>query len=215
VPGGGLTDDGKWKYTRKKFFIPVKVLSKKFRGKFLALMRAAELRFGGSIDHLNNQAEYDSFVALLYRKEWVTYCKPPFENASKVIQYLGRYTHRVAISNNRILSLKDGMVSFRWRDYADNNKVKVMCIKAVEFIRRFILHVLPKGLRKIRHYGLLASGNKTKRIQLCKQLTNTPVSAHSEPRKLFDILLDKLGDSFLKCPHCRTGTLTRASPLVA
>jgi hypothetical protein len=212
VPGGGLTDDGRWKYTRKKFFIPVRVLSKKFRGKLLALMRAARLQFGGSADCLNNRREYDSFIADLYKKSWVTYCKPPFENAAKVIQYLGRYTHRVAISNNRILSLQDGIVSFRWRDYTDHNKIKVMTIKALEFIRRFALHVLPKGLRKIRHYGLLASGGKTKRIQLCKRLTNTADTHRVEPRKLFDILLEKLGDSFLKCPCCNIGTLTRASP---
>jgi hypothetical protein len=215
VPGGGLTDDGRWKYTRKKFFIPVKVLSKKFRGKFLALMRAAKLRFGGTINHLNNQRDYDSFIADLYRKSWVTYCKPPFDSAAKVIQYLGRYTHRVAISNNRILSMQDGRVSFRWRDYADNNNTKVMTVPALEFIRRFMSHVLPKGLRKIRHYGILASGGKTKRIQLCKRLTNTADNHRNEPRKLFDILLDKLGDSFLKCPRCGHGMMTRASPFAA
>jgi len=215
VPGGGLTDHRQWKCTRRKFFIPVKVLSEKYRGKFLAFMWAEKLRFSGPIDHLNMHHEYDSFIAQLYRANWVTYCKPPFENPSKVIQYLGRYTHRVAISNNRILALEDGNVTFRWRDYSDDNKVKTLTIPAVEFIRRFMLHVLPKGLRKIRHYGLFAPGGKTERIRLCRRLTNTPAATWAEPRKLFDILLDKLGESFMKCPSCGAGRLARASPFIA
>jgi ethanolamine utilization protein EutP (predicted NTPase) len=215
VPGGGLTDDGRWRYSRKKFFIPVKVLSRKFRGKFLALMRAAKLRFDGPAAHINHPAQYDAFIAALYKKNWVTYCKPPFENAGKVVAYLGRYTHRVAISNSRIISLEDGYVTFSWRDYADGNKVKLMKITAVEFIRRFILHVLPKGLRKIRHYGLLASGGKTKRMRLCQKLTDTPVNNSPGSRKPLEILMDKLGPEFRKCPVCGAGTLIRASPVYA
>jgi hypothetical protein len=213
VPGGGLTSAGHWKNSRKKFFIPVKVLSKKFRGKFLALMRAAQLRFDESTNKLNSSREYALFLQDLYNKDWVTYCKPPFGNTGKVIQYLSRYTHRVAISNNRILALQDDKVTFSWRDYADHNKVKQMTITAKEFIRRFMLHVLPQGFRKIRHYGLLASGGKTKRIQLCQQLTNTPFSILSKPRSLFEILMDKFNDTFRKCPCCRIGMMIRASPL--
>jgi hypothetical protein len=156
VTGGGLTVGGQWRDTRKKFFIPVKVLSAKFRGKFLAVMRKADLRFGGSSDYLNNPQAFGAFIGGLYQKKWITYCKPPFQNASKVIQYLGRYTHRVAISNNRVLKLEGDMVTFNWRDYSDGNKVKEMTVSAVEFIRRFMLHILPSGFCKIRHYGLLA-----------------------------------------------------------
>jgi hypothetical protein len=213
VPGGGLTGDSKWRGTRKKFFIPVKVLSRKFRGKLLAFMRAAKLRFGGSTESLADPAEYGAFFASLYSKDWVVYCKPPFGNAGKTIQYLGRYTHRVAISNNRILSLEDGKVTFKWRDYADSNKIKEMTIAAVEFIRRFMLHVLPSGFRKIRHYGLLAPAGKERRLRLCKRLTFTIACVREKKRTMLEILTDKLGDAFRKCPSCGTGTLIRASPV--
>lgn len=194
VTGGGLTGDGKWSTSRKKFFIPVKVLSRKFRGKFLFFLKQAGL----------------SFDAALYRKEWVVYCKPPFKNASKVIEYLGRYTHRVAISNHRILELKDGMVTFSWRDYRDNNKKKTMTVTAVEFIRRFMLHILPYGFRKIRHYGILASRDKSARISLCRKLTKTffkviPATTLEKLRKLF-------GLDFDLCPCCGIGHLSRAAP---
>jgi len=215
IPSGGLTDDGRWINSRKKFFIPVKVLSKKFRGKFLALLRQAKLEFHGSIETLSIPCNYDMFVSGLYHKAWVTYCKPPFGDASKVIAYLGRYTHRVAISNNRILKLKDGYVSFKWRDYKDSRKEKIMTVTADEFIRRFLMHVLPIGFCKIRHYGILASRDKSVRIALCKKLTNTPIYDVITPRKPLDILRERLGDSFNLCPCCGIGHLTRASPELA
>jgi predicted Zn-ribbon and HTH transcriptional regulator len=195
VTGGGLTNDGKWQASRKKFFLPVKVLSRKFRGKFLFYLKQAELLFDPA----------------LYSDDWVVYCKPPFKNASKVIEYLGRYTHRVAISNNRLLGLKDGKVTFSWRDYRDNNKIKNMTLSAVEFIRRFMLHILPSRLHKIRHYGILASRNKTVKICLCKKLTNTmfpviqPMTALERLKKLF-------GENYSLCPSCGIGHLSRASP---
>jgi len=195
VPSGGLTPEGKWINSRKKFFIPVKVLSRKFRGKFLFYLKRAKLQFCQS----------------LYPKEWVVYCKPPFGSASKVVQYLGRYTHRVAISNNRILKLEYGSVTFRWRDYRDANKVKAMTVTAEEFIRRFMLHILPPGFRKIRHYGILASRDKSARINLCKKLTNTAF-VFATPRETIEILRDMLGDKFNLCPFCGIGHLTRASP---
>ena len=212
VPGGGLTIDGKWIYSRKKFFIPVKILSKKFRGKFMAFMRTAELRFNGSIGHLNLPEKYNSFIADLYKSNWITYCKPPFGNAAKVVEYLGRYTHRVAISNNRILKLGDGKVTFRWRDYADHNKVKQLTVTSGEFIRRFLMHVLPPGFRKIRHYGILASRDKSKRIAMCKKLTRTPARNAKPLRGTLEILTDMFGDQFNLCPRCGTGHLTRDGP---
>lgn len=212
VPSGGLTPDGKWKYSRKKFFIPVKVLSKKFRGKFLAFLRQAKLDFYGSLEEFNNPERFASFVSGLYQKAWVSYCKPPFGNAAKVVKYLGRYTHRVAISNNRILKLENGIVTFSWRDYRADNKVKEMTVSAEEFIRRFMLHVLPSGFRKIRHYGILASRDKSVRIALCKKLTNTKPSEAVQLITALDRLKKILGPDFNLCPICGIGHMMRASP---
>lgn len=212
IPGGGLTQDNKWRYTRKKFFIPVKVLSRKFRGKFMAYMRQAKLNFYSSIEYLNSPQNFDSFISDLYRKEWITYCKPPFKTASKVVEYLGRYTHRVAISNNRILKLENERVTFKWRDYKDSNKNKTMIVTAVEFIRRFMLHILPSGFCKIRHYGILASRNKFERINLCKKLTNTVSSPVTKPMTSLEKLQKLLGNDFNLCPCCGIGHLSRAAP---
>ena len=213
VPAGGLDNDGKWVYSRKKFLIPVKVLSKMFRGKFIAFLSQnfGHLKLSGPAEYLNAPGHFDSFVSEMYGKRWVTYCKPPFKNASKVIQYLGRYTHRVAISNNRIVELEGGNVTFKWRDYRDGNKNKSMSVPAVEFIRRFMLHILPPGFRKIRHYGILASKDKSARIALCKMLTDTPVVA-AAPFDILEALMKIFGEDFNRCPVCGVGRLSRASP---
>jgi predicted Zn-ribbon and HTH transcriptional regulator len=195
VTGGGLSSISLWRKSRKKFFIPVKVLSRKFRGKLLALLK---------------KMEPEMFFKPLYAKDWVVYCKPPFGNATKVIDYLGRYTHRVAISNNRILSLSGDGVSFQWRDYGDGNKSKVMTVSCFEFIRRFLMHVLPSGFRKIRHYGILASRDKTARIALCKRLTDTQFAFQAETTR--DRLQRIFGEDFDICPCCHKGHLSRASP---
>jgi hypothetical protein len=156
VPGGGLNKLLQWIPSKKKFFLPVKVVSRKFRGKFLSLLKQAfydgALTFRGQIKHLEFLQEFEGFLTPIYKQEWVVYCKPPFKTAATVVEYLGRYTHRVAISNNRILDCKNGHVTFKWRDYKDNNEWKVMTITAEEFIRRFLLHVLPNVFMKIRHY---------------------------------------------------------------
>ena len=199
VTGGGLTSEGKWRISKKHFFLPVRVLSAKFRGKFLALLKA-------QFPALN-----PSLLNCCYRQKWVVYCKPPFDNAGKVISYLGRYTHRVAISNERILSLKDGKVTFRWRDYAHNNQMKLMTLDAEEFIRRFLLHVLPSGFRKIRHYGLFAPRNKRKRLALCRRLTN---SLQPAPMLPVTALLERIfGKDFNLCPCCKVGRFAREPPL--
>ncbi|GAB6175107.1 hypothetical protein JCM15765_45850 [Paradesulfitobacterium aromaticivorans] len=138
VPGGGLNSCGKWVNSRKKFFIPVKVLSRKFRGKFLYYLKQAKLEFHGSISDLQDPCRFRDWMSSFYQKEWVVYCKPPFKNTGCVVEYLGRYTHRVAISNNRIVKLEDGVVTFKWRDYKDSNKQKEMNVTANEFIRRFL-----------------------------------------------------------------------------
>ena len=212
VPGGGLNKLLQWIPSKKKFFLPVKVVSRKFRGKFLALLKKAfydgELAFHNQIKYLEFLQEFENFLTPIYKQEWLVYCKPPFKTAATVVEYLGRYTHRVAISNNRILDCKDGNVTFKWRDYKDNNKWKVMTITAQEFIRRFLLHVLPGGFMKIRHYGILGNRNKTKKLKLCKMLTNTPIikKALLSSTELIEKLIGK--KAFL-CPCCNSNRLSR------
>ena len=162
VTGGGLSADGqRWIAGRSRFFLPVKVLGRLFRGKFLAglqqLYHRGELQLHGSVAALAQPGCFQSLLRSLYRRDWIVYAKPPFGGAQQVFRYLGRYTHRVAISNQRLLHLQDGKVVFQYKDYAQGQKRKQMTLAAEEFLRRFLLHVLPKGFVRIRHYGLLAS----------------------------------------------------------
>lgn len=216
VPGGGLDSFGRWVNSRKKFFIPVKVLSRKFRGKFLYYLKQAKIEFYGSISYLKDRHMFDELVSSLRQKEWVAYCKPPFKNAGCVVEYLGRYTHRVAISNSRILKFENGVVTFKWRDYKDGNKQKYMDLTVDEFIRRFLVHVLPDGFTKIRHYGLLSPVNKSTKLKLCKKLTNTPIHDISRGKISAVELLNKLtGKDITLCPCCGVGHMGRASPQIA
>jgi len=208
VPGGGLNSIGKWVSSRKKFFLPVKVLSRKFRGKFLYYLKQADLSFYGQLDYLSSPTSFNNFLSQLYKKEWIVYCKPPFKNAFCVVEYLGRYTHRVAISNSRILNLENGNVSFKWRDYKDANKWKAMTVSADEFIRRFLTHILPARFMKIRHYGLLGNRNKTSKLSLCKKLTGTQVLPFKKASTI-QLIRKILGEDALKCPHCGSDKLSR------
>lgn len=213
VPGGGLNSSGKWVKSRKKFFIPVRVLSRKFRGKFLFYLKQTKIKFYGSVSYLQNPSMFHDWMSSLYQKEWVVYCKPPFKNASCVVEYLGRYTHRVAISNNRIVKLDNGVVTFKWRDYKDGNKQKEMNLTVNEFIRRFLIHVLPNGFTRIRHYGLLSPRNKATKLKLCKKLTNTMMSNTPKIKlSTLDLLKKLTGKDFTICPSCGVGHLSRASP---
>lgn len=201
VTGGGLTLGAKWRRSKRDFFLPIHVLSAKFRGKFLALLKK---------EFPNTDK---SLLDVCYAKKWVVYCKPPFGSSEQVVAYLGRYTHRVAISNNRILSLENGKVTFLWRDYAHGSKVKPMTLDAEEFIRRFLLHILPSGFRKIRHYGLFSLRDKGRRLALCRKLTNTP---QPRPAATTTERLQKiLGSNFNVCPCCGNGFLSRDPPAVA
>ena len=206
VPAGGIDKIGKWRNSKKKFFIPVKVLSRKFRGKFLYYLKKEKLEFYGKNEYLNNKQNFDELMSKMYNKEWISYCKPPFENAKSVIKYLGRYTHRVAISNERIVSEENGEVTFKYRDYKDNNKMKEMTLKAEEFIRRFLMHILPPGFMKIRHYGLLGNRNKKTKLAVCKKLTNTTSPVKPKLTTL-EILKKTLGVDFNICPMCHKGHL--------
>ncbi len=212
VPGGGLNSLMQWIPSKKKFFLPVKVVSRKFRGKFLFLLKKAfyegALEFHGQIKYLEFLQEFERFLTPIYEQEWVVYCKPPFKTAATVVEYLGRYTHRVAISNNRILDCKDGNVTFKWRDYKDKNEWKVMTITAQEFIRRFLLHVLPSGFMKIRHYGILGNRNKTKKLKLCKTLTNTPI-IEKIVLSTTELIEKLIGKNAFLCPCCNSTKLNR------
>jgi hypothetical protein len=201
ISGGGLDELGTWKSSRKTFFIPVRVLSRLFQGKFLHYLKEADLGFHGDLKYLENPADWNRLADECYKKEWIVYCKPPFKNAACVVDYLGRYTHRVAISNNRIISIENGRVSFKWRDYKDGNRWKVMALPADEFIRRFLMHVLPPKFTKIRHYGLLASRDKSKRIALCKRLTQTPI-IQMQSLSTAQLIQKLTGRDISKCQIC-------------
>lgn len=213
VPGGGVNGLGRWVNSRRKFFIPVRVLSRKFRGKFLHLLKQAQLRFHSRIVELEDPVKWSAFLSALYQKEWVVYCKPPFKDAACVVEYLGRYTHRVAISNGRILKLEDGQVSFKWRGYKDGNKCKVMTISAQEFIRRFLIHILPRRFMKIRHYGLLGNRNREKKLRLCKRLTETP-SVPKVQASVLELVQKLIGRDVSICPCCGSQQRGRFSLLV-
>ena len=178
VTGGGLAPDGKrWIASEQGYLLPVRVLAKLFRGKFLAelnsLYQAGEIKFSGTAVKLNDPREFRRLIKLLYQRRWIVYAKAPFEGAQNVFRYLGRNTHRVAISNSRNQRFDGKRVRFRDKDYADRSRIKSMTLEAEEFVRRFLLHVLPKGLVRIRHYGLLASQNVKTKLAKCFELLPT------------------------------------------
>jgi hypothetical protein len=200
VPGGGISRDGKgWISSRKSFFLPVRVLSRLFREKFLSYLQKA-FRQG------KLQVSSGACDALCRRSramEWVVFAQPPFGGPELVLKYLARYTHRVAISNRRLLTLEDGRVTFEWKDYAHGNKVGIMTLEAIEFIRRFLLHIVPRGFVRIRQFGFLANRVRSEKLKLCRfwlaaeAVTTSSASANTE---------SKIEDH-LRCPLCRTGRL--------
>jgi hypothetical protein len=207
VPAGGLSlDRSRWIRCRRRFLLPIKVLRKMFRGKFLNFLgtafRKKKLRFSGGLTHLANPAAFDRFLRQLRSKTWVVYAKRPFGGPEHVIKYLARYTHRVAISNGRLMEMRDRQVTFLWRDSADSNQHKLMTLDAVDFIRRFLLHVLPTGFVKIRHFGFLANRNRREALLLCRSFLPTPLSGGV-------VLLTDTQRRAIerKCPFCKTGTL--------
>jgi hypothetical protein len=173
VPGGGLTPGGdRLVACRPGLFLPVRVLSRLFRGKFRAQLEEAfqrgRLTCQGRLEHLADAADFFGLTAALRQKDWVVYAKPPFGGPEQVLKYLARYTHRVAISNSRLLKVEDGQVHFTWKDYADGNADRAMALPAFEFIRRFLQHVLPSGFVRIRHYGLLANRHREEKLHFCR-----------------------------------------------
>jgi hypothetical protein len=186
VPGGGLSPDrSQWIACRPGFFLPVRVLGRLFRAKFLSLLQDAydrrHISFHGQQRYLEDPALFQQLVATLREKEWVVYAKPPFGGPEIVLKYLARYTHRVAISNYRLIAIKDGKVHFYWKDYADGNQQKIMALDGVEFIRRFLLHVVPSGFMRIRHFGFLAHTHRAQKLELCRRLLKVEPTVDLEP----------------------------------
>jgi hypothetical protein len=217
IPGGGLSpDDRRWIHSRNGFFLPVRVLSRLFRGLFLSHLQqafdAGRIEFRGTLAHLSSPEAFKRFLKRCRKTEWVVYSKPPFGGPAQVLEYLGRYTHRVAISNDRLLSLENGNVTFRYKDYKDGNLQKTMTLEAEEFIRRFLLHVLPSGFVRIRHYGFLANRGRAVNLALCRTLLGVADSSPQPPqpelphdwKTRYEMLT---GKSIDLCPACRQGSM--------
>ena len=202
VPGGALTFDGEQfkPCPRREWLFPVTALSKVFRGKYLEALEGAHAK--GDLK-TPPRTHFGALRTALRKHEWVVYAKPPFGGPQQVIDYLGRYTHRIAITNHRILNLADGKVTFTWKDYKDGAKIKEMTLDADEFIRRFTLHILPPRFTRIRHYGLLACGHRATKLNRAKALLGlAPVTANKE-REPYDVLLERLtGKDVHACPLC-------------
>ena len=204
VSGGGLTAEGEWKNAKTHFLFPVRALSRVFRGKFMEAL-AAGLDQGKL--HLPPEVQRDALLAKLTRSDWVVYAKRPFAGPEQVLAYLGRYTHRTAIGNQRLVSLEAGVVRFRWRDRAHGNVVRVMALPAAAFIHRFLLHVLPKGFQRIRHYGLLANRHKAERLARAREALALPPPEPVVKESVEDFALRVLGVDIHLCPVCHEGRM--------
>jgi putative transposase/transposase-like zinc-binding protein len=222
VPGGGIAPDGtRWIPCRPGFFLSVRVLSRLFRRLFLERLQeafdAGKLQFFSSLARLADPKAFAHYLAPLRKSEWVVYAKPPFGGPQHVLDYLGRYTHRVAISNNRLLDIEDGKIKFQWKDYRNNNSPGVMTLDADEFIRRFLLHVLPDGFQRIRHYGFLGNRYRQVKLALCRQLLNVqdPVAEPDHPNDYINEFEKMTGKSLRTCPICGHGTMVRIKTLAA
>jgi Putative transposase/Transposase zinc-binding domain len=217
VSGGGLSPDGsRWIPCRKGFFLPVRVLSRLFRRLFLELLEKAfddgQLKFFSSLQELQDRKAFLRYLVPLRKNEWVVYAKKPFAGPQQVLDYVGRYTHRVAISNNRILNLEDGQVTFRYKDYRHGSQQKTMSLSADEFIRRFLLHVLPQGFHRIRYYGFLGNRYRKEKLERCRHLLgmvplqpDSPIEmAELDYRDRYQALT---GSSLWECPVCHRGRM--------
>lgn len=219
VPGGGLSPDGtKWLEPKKTttvrdFFIHVNILSDLFQKKFLAYFKEAylkgELKLVGNISYLRNRYAFKRLLNQLYAKKWISYCENSVRKPENVLAYLGRYAYRVAITNRRLVSLEDDRVTFRWHDYRDG-KDKLMTLDVHEFIRRFLLHILPSGYFKIRYYGILASRNRKTKLKRCKELLGIKVNLDEDAIATVDwqeLLYELTGIDLRRCPRCKQGKL--------
>ncbi len=213
VTGGGTSpDQQRWVQCRKNFFLSVRVLSRLFRRLFLAQLAEADLSFHGQLAPLNNRAELKHHIAKTRKQDWVVYAKAPFGGPEKAIEYLGRYTHKVAITNHRLISDSCAKVSFRYKDYnsADPQRQRVMTLDTDEFIRRFLLHTIPAGFQRIRHYGLYANRNREANLKLCCELllapAPSPLPSPGEP-------VAGIIEAASRCPNCKLGMMLREMKL--
>ena len=215
VPAGGISPDKKkWIPCRKDFLFPFSVMAKLFKGKLLHYFKASvqkkDILFHGSLQIYDTPRVFNELIASLYKKRWVVYAKQPFTTPENVVKYLGNYTHRIAISNNRIISVDAGMVTFTYKDYKDENKRKLMKISIVEFLRRFMLHVVPDGFVRIRYFGFLANRHRKEKLSLCRKLlekNNRKIDTTKTHWK--DILKELTGTDPTLCPKCQKGHLVR------
>jgi hypothetical protein len=222
IAGGGISSDLEWISCRSGFFLPVRVLSRLFRRLFLEALRQAfekkQLQFFGEIESLTGEDAFLAYLEPSEKSEWVVYAKKPFGGPQKVLDYLGRYTHRVAISNDRILDVSDGKVTFQWRDYRSKEKYKsrTMTVSANEFIRRFLIHTLPPGFQRIRYFGFLANRFRREKLELCRKRLANPITdllpAAAQCREPATALYHQ---PLRACPECRTGILIRIAILPA
>jgi Putative transposase/Transposase zinc-binding domain len=223
VPGGGLAPDGqRWVACRPGFFLPVRVLSSLFRRLFLEALdhafRAGELTLCGTLANLSQANRFAGLLHTARGIDWVVYAKPPFGGPEHVLGYLGRYTHRVAIANTRLIRIENSAVSFRWKDYRHHDRFKVMTLDADEFIRRFLLHVVPDGFQRIRHYGLLGNRSRASKLARCRQLLDAPpppppvLATLADPHDRYEALT---GRSLRVCPVCAVGVMQRIGILPA
>jgi hypothetical protein len=218
VPGGGISLDGsRWVACRPGFFLPVEVLSRRFRKLYLRYLEqaytAGKLHFRGALQPLSDPETFARYVAPLQDSDWVVYAKAPFGGPDRVLDYLGRYTHRVAISNNRLKELKDGKVTFTYKDYKHEHRQKVMTVSADEFLRRFLQHVLPDSFQRIRHYGLLGNRHRAEHLARCRELLAILPPIPQPNRNYRERCQQLTGIDPLQCPQCNRGTMVRIAAL--
>ena len=220
VPGGGIAPDGsRWIACRPGFFLPVRVLSRMFRRLFMHYLEqafaAGNLKFFSAHCHLLEPAAFRRYLAPVRDTEWVVYAKRPFAGPAQVLDYVGRYTHRVAISNNRLLSMENGKIRFRWKDYRNGNRQNTMTLDAGEFIRRFLIHVLPDGYHRIRYYGFLGNCHRARKLDRCRELLGMAAAGpEADPpidyRDRYEALAER---SLRECPHCHAGVMVVTSTI--
>lgn len=213
IPGGALSfDGGRWLTAKDDYLFSIKALSKLFQGKFIHYLEKAfaegKLIFPGNTEPFATQNGFSYLKNQLWKKDWVVFSKPPFAGPEQVLDYLGRYTHRVAISNHRIVNVEEGKVTFKYRDRKDNDTLKEMTLEADEFIRRFLLHVLPGGFMHIRHFGFLANRSKREDLSKCRQLLGlSPELPKPNKKTNQELMFELTGIDLTKCPYCKKGTM--------
>jgi len=214
IPGGVLQEDKTWKPARETFLFATSSLAKEFRNCYSRRLKEAyesgELIFPGKTAPLGTAKGFSQLLGQIKNKDWIVYAKRPFGGPEQVLEYLGRYTHRVAISNHRIVSIQDGKVTFTYKDRNDNDRAKLMTLEAEEFIRRFLLHILPKGFMKIRHYGFLANICKKRNLECIHDQLGVPFEdSELQKETVQEMMLNLTGEDITCCPRCGKGHLVR------